>query len=134
VIDPDSDRAVYRQIADDLRELITTEHIGPGRLLPSSRRLEQEYGVSRETIRGALNVLRQEGLVVTESGYGTRVREPEVRVMVPVPRGATVISRPATPDERAEHDITEGGWVLVVSLGGRERGTYAADRTELRFS
>lgn len=134
MIDPDSDRAVYRQIADDLRELITSGHIGPGRLLPSSRRLEQEYGVSRETVRRALEVLRREGLVVTESGHGTRVREQQPRDRVPVPRGASVISRPATPEERAEHDVAEGGHVLVVSLGGRVRGVYPTDRVELTCS
>lgn len=134
MINPDSDRPVYRQIADELRVLITSGHIGPGKLLPSSTRLEQEFGYSRETIKRALGVLRSEGLVDTERGVGTRVREPAPRERVAVPRGARVISRPASPGERAELGIPEGGYVLVVSLGGRQRSVHAADWTELHFS
>lgn len=131
MISPDAERAVYRQIADELREQITSGHIGPDRLLPSSRRLEQEYGVSRETIKRALAILRGEALIVTERGYGSRVRGPSERTTVGVPRGSRVISRPATPEERRDLGIPEGGYVLVVTLGGRVRGTYPADTTEL---
>lgn len=132
VIIPHAERPVYRQIADDLRGLITSGHIGPGHLLPSSKRMEQEYGYSRETIKRALAVLVKEGLVVTERGYGTRVREPSERELVSVPRGARWISRPATPEERASLGIAEGGHVSVVTLGGRVRGVYATDATEFQ--
>lgn len=131
MIDPRAERAVYRQLADVLRESITSGQVRPGGLLPSSKMLEQTHGLSRETVRRALAVLRSEGLVVTEAGYGTRVAEPVDREQVRVPRGSEVISRPATPDERRELDVVEGGHVLVVSVGGRVRGTYPADRTVL---
>ncbi|MEU4367581.1 winged helix-turn-helix domain-containing protein [Micromonospora chersina] len=134
MIDFRAEQAVYQQLADLLRELITSEQVRPGEMLPSSKTLEQTHGVSRETVRRALAVLRGEGLVVTEPGYGTRVRMAEERERVSVPRGARVISRPATADERRELDIPLGGHVLVVTLGGRERSRHAADRTELTFS
>lgn len=121
-------------MADDLRESIVSGQLGPGEWLPSSKRLEQEYGVSRETVRRALAVLRGEGLILTEPSYGTRVREPQERAPVRVPRGATAISRPATPAERADLGIDDGGHVWVVSLGGRDRGVYRADSTVLTFA
>lgn len=133
VINPRAERAVYQQIADLLRHMITSGQVVPGALLPSSKTLEQTHGVSRETIRRALAVLRAEGLIVTEGGYGTRVREPVERERVRVPRGATVTSRPASVDERDELDIPVGGYVFVVEIGGRER-ILSADRTTLTFS
>ncbi|OKI47254.1 winged helix-turn-helix domain-containing protein [Micromonospora sp. CB01531] len=134
MIDFRAERAVYQQLADLLREQIVSGDVEPGGLLPSSTRLEQEHGVSRETVRRALAVLRSEGLVVTEPSYGTRVRVAEERARVAVPRGASVISRPATVEEREQLDVALGGHVLVVMVGGRVRGRYAADRTELTFS
>lgn len=134
VIDPRSDRAVYRQLADLLRARIQSGELPPGALLPSEGRIQQEHGVGRETVRRALRVLRAEGLVVTRSGYGTAVSEPAEREPVRVPRGSTVISRPATADEQASLDIQAGGHVLVVTTGRQPSRVYAADRTELTFS
>lgn len=135
MIDPLSERHQYRQLADILRAQITTGELRPGDRLPSESGLHQTYGISRETIRRALRVLRDEGLVVTEGGYGTRVREPEQREQVRVPRGAEAICRPATVDERAELGIEPGGpaWVVVVTVGGRHR-VHAADRVVLTFA
>lgn len=133
MIDPGSERAVYRQLADLLRDQIQAGHPRPGGLLPSEGRLQQTYGVGRETVRRALRVLRGEGLVVTEAGYGTRVVEPAEREPVRVARGSTVVARPATPAERAEHGIPDGGHVVVVTYGGRQQ-VYPADRTVLTFA
>lgn len=133
VIDLGADRAVYQQLADLLRAEITSGRLGPGDRLPSSTRLEQQHGVSRETIRRALAVLRAEGLVVTEPSYGTRVRVPEERRRVTVPRGAEVISRPATSEERAEMGLMLGEHVQVVTVGGRLVGTHPASRIKLTF-
>ncbi|MEU4777443.1 winged helix-turn-helix domain-containing protein [Micromonospora sp. NPDC023633] len=136
MIDPHSDRPAYRQLADALRARITAGEFRPGALLPSIRAIEQEYGVGRETVRRTLAALRLDGLVVTERGYGTRVVDEQPLVQVPVPRGARVRSRMPTEAERAQLDIEPGAVVpvVVVVVGGRVRGVYAADRTELTFS
>jgi DNA-binding transcriptional regulator YhcF (GntR family) len=135
VIDPRSERAQFRQLADLLRAQILMADLRPGDRLPSESTLGQTHGVGRETVRRALRVLRDEGLVVTETGYGTTVRIPEERDRVRVPRGAEVIGRPATADERDELEIPRGGpaWVLVVTIGGRHR-VYDASRVILTFA
>jgi DNA-binding transcriptional regulator YhcF (GntR family) len=128
-----SDRAAYRQLADLLRAEITSGRIRPGELLPYETRLQQEYDVGRETVRRALAVLRTEGLVVTERGYGTRVVVEQERERVRVPRGAELLIRMPSEDERTELGIPPGAVVavVIVMLGGRERGKYAADRVIL---
>jgi GntR family transcriptional regulator len=79
-IDPVSDRAVYRQIADRLRASIETRELPPGKRLPSESDLVAEYGVSRVTARRALSVLVNDGLVTAEHGRGWFVRrQPPVR-------------------------------------------------------
>jgi GntR family transcriptional regulator len=79
-IDPSSDRAVYRQIADHLRTAIEVRELPPGAQLPSESSLVSQYGVSRVTARRALSVLVTDGLVTAEHGRGWFVRrQPPVR-------------------------------------------------------
>ncbi len=73
-IDPASDRAVYRQIADRLRRRIEAGELAPGAQLPSESQVMSEYGVSRVTARRAFNVLVTDGLVLAEHGRGWFVR------------------------------------------------------------
>ncbi len=79
-IDPTSDRAAYRQIADRLRSAIMQGELGEGAQLPSERALMDTYGAARGTVRQAIAVLRAEGLVEVEQGRGAFVRRrPPVR-------------------------------------------------------
>ncbi|WP_432587363.1 GntR family transcriptional regulator [Streptomyces sp. HD1123-B1] len=80
VLDPTSDRAVFRQIADSLREAIDKGRFREGDKLPSETELVDHFGVSRMTVRNSLSLLQQEGLVVSEHGKGVFVRpRPPVR-------------------------------------------------------
>jgi GntR family transcriptional regulator len=68
--------ARYQQIADRLREQITTGVFGPGERLPSEPDLIEEYQASRNTVRLAIALLTNQGLVVTRQGLGTFVQQP----------------------------------------------------------
>jgi GntR family transcriptional regulator len=79
-IDPTSDRPVFKQIADRLRAAIQAGELAPGARMPSEQELIDAHGVARGTVRDAMNVLRGEGLVRTEHGRGSFVRDrPPVR-------------------------------------------------------
>ncbi|MFF7984759.1 GntR family transcriptional regulator [Streptomyces sp. NPDC007901] len=79
-LDPTSDRAVFRQIADQLREAIDRGRFREGEKLPSEAELVEHYGVSRMTVRNSFSVLTGEGLVHAEHGKGVFVRpRPPVR-------------------------------------------------------
>jgi GntR family transcriptional regulator len=60
----------YRTIADALRERVHAGEFAAGRLLPSESELSASYAASRITIRKALEVLREEGLVDARQGFG----------------------------------------------------------------
>lgn len=70
---------LYTQLADILREMITSGELQPRSPLPSESYLQQEHGVSRGTVRMAIAVLRDEGLVLTISARGTfvKARDPQ---------------------------------------------------------
>ena len=66
----------YRRIVEDVRQRIDSGELGPGDLVPSARRITQEWGVAIATATKALGVLRQEGLTTVRPG----VRSEERRV------------------------------------------------------
>ncbi len=76
---PHPERPRYRLLADELRRRIEAGAIPRGSLLPSEAALIAEFDVARGTVREAIRLLREEGLVLTEHGRGTIVR-PELPV------------------------------------------------------
>jgi GntR family transcriptional regulator len=63
-----------RQVANLLRAQIQAGTLPPGAPLPSILRLSQEHEVATNTIRKALRILKDEGLIETVVGYGTFVK------------------------------------------------------------
>jgi DNA-binding GntR family transcriptional regulator len=134
VILPGPEVAGYRQLADLLRDQIASGVWSPGQRIPSEKDLQDEHGLARETVRAALRMLRQEGLIVVRHGYPSRVREVAPVEVVRVQRGSEVYARPATAREARALAVAEGSVVLVVQdPAGRER-VYVADRTRFTFS
>ncbi|NNE96010.1 MAG: GntR family transcriptional regulator, partial [Acidimicrobiales bacterium] len=60
----------YQQISDSLRERLGAGEFDAGQVLPSEAQLRERYDASRVTIRKALEVLRNEGLVESRQGFG----------------------------------------------------------------
>lgn len=72
-LDMYSDVPLYEQLAAMLRERIRTGQLKQLDPLPSETTLEQEFEVSRDTVRRAIQQLRDEGLVFTVRRRGTYV-------------------------------------------------------------
>jgi len=68
----------YRAIAEELRASFVRSNFPDGHPLPSEHELCAAYGASRTTIRGALNWLEKQGLVVRRQGSGTFYRSPSL--------------------------------------------------------
>ncbi len=66
---------LYRQIAEQLRTLITAGEFVPGCRLPAERDLATQFGVSRPSVREALIALEVEGWVEVRTGSGVYVLE-----------------------------------------------------------
>jgi GntR family transcriptional regulator len=75
MIDRMSPTPLYEQLADLLTKRIEDGDLAPGDPLPSETTLRQEYGVARGTVRSAVALLRERGLVITAPQRGTYVRK-----------------------------------------------------------
>ena len=90
-----------RQLEDTLRIAIRSGRLGPGSVLPPSRDLAQQLGVSRGVVVGSYAQLTAEGYLATRRGSGTRVAHlPETAA--PPPRA------PRPTPQRFRYDLRPG--------------------------
>lgn len=66
----------YAEVARALKERIFGGDYPPGAALPPERALSESFAVSRQTVRAALRLLREERLVTSRQGAGTVVAVP----------------------------------------------------------
>ncbi|MFJ4266640.1 GntR family transcriptional regulator [Paenarthrobacter nicotinovorans] len=71
ILQRDSPVAVYQQVADVLTDLVS--RLEPGSRIPTEEALMDEYGISRTTVRKAIETLVVKGLLVRRQGKGTFV-------------------------------------------------------------
>lgn len=66
--------SLYQQLADSLRDKIYEGKYAFGDKLPSERSLAEKFGISHLTVRKALAILEEEGMLLRVQGKGTFVR------------------------------------------------------------
>ena len=66
----DDPRAVYRQIADEVRRAVAVGILKPGEGLPAARELAGQLKLNPNTVQHAYRTLVQEGVVETRRGLG----------------------------------------------------------------
>ena len=69
--------AKYQVLADWIRQGIETGTLGAGERLPSEQKLQEQFAVSRQTVRRALSVLEEAGILRSRQGSGTFVVDRE---------------------------------------------------------
>ncbi|MGE5582328.1 MAG: GntR family transcriptional regulator [Bacillota bacterium] len=67
---------LYMQVYEGLKTMIKAEKWREGELIPSERELSNLFQVDRLTVRRALGMIAQEGLVEKIAGLGTRITTP----------------------------------------------------------
>src|SRR5262249_8787812 len=81
-LNPADPRPMYQQLAAEIRDQIQTGELKPGEQLPTEAKFAERYDVSRNTIRLAIDVLRNEGLITSSQGRGNFVRaEPRMKYL-----------------------------------------------------
>ncbi|MDD7911786.1 phosphonate metabolism transcriptional regulator PhnF [Pseudovibrio exalbescens] len=65
--------AVWKQIAETLRIELTRAGLGEGARIPTEQVLAEKFSVNRHTVRRAISVLIEEGLLRSDQGRGTFV-------------------------------------------------------------
>jgi GntR family transcriptional regulator len=75
VINRDSATPPFEQLAGILRAQIVSGELARGERLPTILDLSVKFEVAQLTVRKAVQVLKDEGLVVARAGWGTFVAE-----------------------------------------------------------
>lgn len=112
-IDKNAAMPVYYQIAQQIKQYIEDESLQDGDGIPSERELCEASGVSRMTVRQAIDQLVEEGILERQRGKGTFVTTPkfsqplsqltsftmdtQTRGMRPTSRVISCAAIPATP-------------------------------------
>ena len=68
---------LYREIYQAIREQIASGELGPEDKLPTEDELARRYSVSKITVKKALEMLKDDGLILRVQGRGTFVRKIE---------------------------------------------------------
>ena len=68
----------YQEIFNDLQEKILNGSYLAGVLLPTEKELQDQYKVSRDTVRKALRLLTEKGLIQKVQGRGSQVLKQEL--------------------------------------------------------
>ncbi len=118
----------YLTIANELRERIAGGEFLAGQLLASESDLGEHYGVSRVTVRKALEALREDGLIDSRQGFGWFVALNPLRQTLG--RLGTLEAQLAASGVMPERKIFEFGFVRASA---RVRAVLSAD-TVLRVS
>jgi GntR family transcriptional regulator len=104
LIDKASPIPYYQQLADLLRHEISLHQHEPGIYrLPSENELAEQHGISRATVRHALDVLERDGWIYREKGKGS---------FAPVRR----VEQEATQLVSTTEDMQQRGWSLVTRV------------------
>lgn len=74
----DLNSPLYLQVEATLKEMIEGRDFSPGEQIPSERELSEQLGVSRMTVRRAVEELTRMGLLERRSTSGTFLRPPQV--------------------------------------------------------
>ena len=118
IVDPNSPLPLYAQVKEALQREIE-KNMRPGQSLPIEPELEKRFGVSRVTIRRALEELETDGLIIRKQGRGTFVREPKIAQELTrlVSWGETIRQGGLEPQTRhTEIDLVEPSPEMVNSL------------------
>ena len=72
-LNKESSVSLYQQLIDELKLLISSGQLKEGDRIMTEAELSKEYGISRITVRKAIEVLVEEGILIKKQGIGTFV-------------------------------------------------------------
>lgn len=112
--DHKSFKPVYYQIAEDLKKQISKGMLPDGGRLPTEEQLCIQFNVSRNTIRGALRKLENEGFLGRTRGKGTFVNAPKEKI-----RHLVIVSGLPPEGHRTIQELLAGAMGMAQAKGMR---------------
>ncbi|RBM05660.1 GntR family transcriptional regulator [Streptomyces sp. PT12] len=113
-------RPLHERIAADLRDEIMSGDLASGASLPSTARLKQRFDASNATVQKALQILKDERLVVGRAGAAVTVRGHRQETVRPADFG-----KPAEPGKPYR-------WLTEATKKGKRGSIQLLDVAEVR--
>ncbi|SJZ51457.1 GntR family transcriptional regulator [Pilibacter termitis] len=121
---------VYIRIHDEIKKKIETGELKVGDKLPSERELSVEFGVSRMTLRQAIQTLADEGILDRRLGSGTYVSSQKVREKM---SGTTSFTEIIEGQGKVPSSKTLTYFFVAPSISEREKLQLSEDDKVLRM-
>ncbi|MCP3820019.1 GntR family transcriptional regulator [Streptomyces sp. A3M-1-3] len=118
----------YAGVADAIRTAVNSGSMTPGTRLPAERELARQHAVHRQTVRQALQLLREEGLVSTDR-RGTVVRRPGSRAELLQAPSEVLFPLGALTAGSHNRITTRLSWEPVPAAYAAQLGSTPAART-----
>ena len=129
-VDRDAPLPLYHQLRQALLGPMERGHWKEGDPIPTEREICDTYGVSRITVRRAINELVREGYLISQQGRGTFVARPKIQRQLsqlrsfseeigsaglrPGSRLLSLRQEPALGDVAVALRLDEGDWIWIV--------------------
>ena len=117
-------KRLYRQIADQIAQLIASGEFPPGSRLPAERDLAVSLGVSRTSVREAIISLEMSRLVEVRVGTGIFVTS-----QTPATHGASTDSGPGPFELLDARKLVEGEIAAVAARNGKTEDFAALSKS-----
>ena len=126
----ESATSLYEQIADRLRQHVSSGEAGTQ--LPTEEALMRMFGVSRSTVRKAVQRLVNEAVLVRRQGKGTFVSQPMPKIVHSIDRLAPFMETFRQVGEDIRTELIEFAWIdkpdLPIELDSWERPVLGYQR------
>ncbi len=90
--------SVSVEVAARIRAMLASGELAPGDRLPAERRLAEVFGVSRNSVREAIRVLTNQGLIISKVGSGTYVADVQGEEFAAALAGVVTLERKRLAD------------------------------------
>lgn len=134
-VDRSSPVPLYFQVSQQLEEAIHSGELAPGFRLENEIALADRYGLSRPTMRRAIQTLVDKGLLVRKRGVGTQVVHGQMRREVELTSlYDDLANTDQKPTTQVLHNAVEAASPEVAAALGVERGSQVLHLRRLRLA
>lgn len=111
-----SDKPLYQQIKDQIKDQILSGGIGEGDMLPSIRSLANDLHVSILTTRRVYDELESEGFIITKAGKGSFVAPGNIELLKETKRHMVEVKLEEAWDTARSFKISKSELMEMMNL------------------
>ncbi len=133
ILNKNSSIPVYHQLKEIIHKRIQSGEYVEGGIIPSERDFAKDFGISRMTVRQALNQMVAEGSLVREKGRGTFVAKHKIQQKNISSFSETVRAKGMVPSTRVLHFKKENAGDEISSIlnVSKDEQVYVVKRLRL---